>query len=216
MGARQPVEAPCARLPQPPRRRTDCRPEQRDADDAVVSCAHPALRQRPCLATSIPGPPLLAAAWGQQRGSKDLTSCQTVSVSTTSFSRSPRGSPPQCRGASSSGTTIPLSRKLAARDAVLAFGDSFLSSSCPTKPARNCGCPTAAARRGRAALGAAAAGRRRQESSQRPELILNRLTRAMTARGLVGDQKQARFSRPAHARYDGPRACWRPETSQGF
>ena len=37
--------------------------EQRDADDAVVSCARPALRRWPCLATSIPDPTLLAAAW---------------------------------------------------------------------------------------------------------------------------------------------------------
>jgi hypothetical protein len=36
--------------------------EQRDADEAVVCCARPALCWRPCLATSIPDPPLLAAA----------------------------------------------------------------------------------------------------------------------------------------------------------
>ncbi len=36
--------------------------EQRDADDAVVSCARPTLRRRPCLATSMPDPYLFAAA----------------------------------------------------------------------------------------------------------------------------------------------------------
>jgi hypothetical protein len=45
-------------------RRGACRgaQEQRDADVAQVSRVRPALCRRPCLATSIPDPPLLAAA----------------------------------------------------------------------------------------------------------------------------------------------------------
>jgi hypothetical protein len=56
---------------------------------------------------------------------------------------------------------------------------------------RHGGCLPAAARRGRAAPGAAAADRRRQASARRPALILKRLARAMTARGLVGDPNRA-------------------------
>jgi hypothetical protein len=52
-------------------------------------------------------------------------------VSTRSFSRSPRGSLPQWRGASSSGTTISLPPAVAARAAVLAFGDELLDLKLP-------------------------------------------------------------------------------------
>ncbi len=41
--------------------------EQRDADVTQVSRARPAFRRRPCLATSIPNPSLLAAASGKTR-----------------------------------------------------------------------------------------------------------------------------------------------------
>jgi hypothetical protein len=60
---------------------------------------------------------------------------------------------------------------LAARAAVLAFGDELIDLELPDKAdsqrlagrSRNGGCPPDAARRGRAAPGAAAAGQRRQE-----------------------------------------------------
>jgi hypothetical protein len=66
---------------------------------------------------------------------------------------------------------------------------SCWTSCCPTVPARGGGgrgdvfrgCLPAAARRGRAAPGAAAAGRRRQASARCPELVLERLSRALTA-----------------------------------
>ncbi len=76
-------------------------------DVALVSRAGPALWRRPCFATSVPDPLLSTAAYGKTtlaaRSSRTLW--QTVFVSTCSFSRSPRGSPPQWRGASSYGKT---------------------------------------------------------------------------------------------------------------
>jgi hypothetical protein len=71
---------------------------------------------------------------------------------------------------------------LAARAAMMAFGDALMDPKLPNRLAvalsgrsRHGGCPPAAARRGRAASVAPAAGRRRQESSRRPELNLERL-----------------------------------------
>jgi hypothetical protein len=51
-------------------------------------------------------------------------------VSTSSFSRSPRGSSPQCLGASSSGTTISSPRPLSPP---LAFGDELIDLELPNE-----------------------------------------------------------------------------------
>jgi hypothetical protein len=85
---------------------------------------------------------------------------------------------------------------LAARAAVLASGDELLDLSAAGRirvavaaAGRTYfrGLLLAAARRGRAAPEGAAAGRRRQEGAPRPELLLERLARELTARGLVSE-----------------------------
>ena len=77
--------------------------------------------------------------------------------------------------------------------AVLAFGDELLVLRNDKYEWRTPGGRDLAAAyllpRAEAAMRAAAAGRRRQESARRPELILERLARDVTARGLLASKR---------------------------
>jgi hypothetical protein len=150
-------------------------------------------------------------------------------MSTSSFSRSPRGSPLQWRGASSSGTTLSSSRPLSPPGRRVcvrrrACGPAAAQRSRPEVAvagrSRHGGCLPSAAGRSRAAPGAAAAGRRRQESSRWPKLILKRLARAMTARGLVAELVRFEsvsidhlYAYVAHQRISSPQRSSRTDNS---
>ena len=127
------------------------------------------------------------------------TSWETAFASTSSFPRSPCGSPPQWRGASSSGTTFSSSRLLS--PPALAFGDELLDLQLPDRnnlwlsPGGRDFAAAYLLPRAEAALRQelqrlADAAKRAREGQSSSSSSDERLARAVTARGLVGEQRR--------------------------
>jgi hypothetical protein len=108
--------------------------EQRDADDAAVSCARPALRRRPCLATSISDPSAPRCSLGGNNVNSNLTNLVADRLRVNKLVRKIAS-----WVASAMARRVELwddnlvMQTLAARAAVLAFGDELVDLELPNE-----------------------------------------------------------------------------------